>query len=519
MVGVAGAVCRGWAAATPDPLLDILIKKGILTEQEAEQVKQEASATQTNAMPPVESSKWRISDAIKSIQLFGDIRLRYEDRVAKAPDYSFVRLQRLRYALRFGFRGDVEDNFYYGFRLETSANPRSPWNTFGSSSSTSANAYQAPFGKGTAGISVGQIYLGWRPTDWLDITAGKMPMPLYTTPMVWDSDYNPEGLAEHFKYTVGKADLFGNFGQFLYLDVNPTETSQFYFPAYQAGAQNSLPFLLAWQIGANVHVTKDVSVKVAPTLYNYTGEGVDSVSNGNGQQSPGFADIFVGQGAIGTPANGINPPNGLSGYGQGINSTINGIPTQFDGFTANQTGINNLLILDIPAEVDFKIEGLSAKVFGDFAENLDGNARAIAAYNAALLSPTTIQPIAQPELHQDKAYQAGFAIGSGDELGLVYGTTAKKNAWEARAYWQHVEQYALDPNLLDSDFFEGRGNLQGFYSAFAYGLAANIIGTIHYGYASRIDERLGTGGSNLDIPQVNPIRQYQIFQLDLTCRF
>ena len=412
-------------------------------------------------------------------------------------------------------------NFYYGFPGSIlPANPRSPWNTFGTSSTASGGAYQAPFGKGTAGIGVGQIYLGWRPTDWLDITAGKMPMPLYTTPMVWDSDYNPEGLAEHFKYTVGQADFFANLGQFLYLDVNPTETSQFYFPATRPARKTAFRSFSPGRLGRPCMWMTDISVKVAPVrFYNYTGEGVDSVSNGNGQQSPGFADIFVGQGAIGTAANGINPPNGLSGYGQGITSTINGVPTQFDGFTANQTGINNLLILDIPAEVNFKIEGLSAKVFGDFAENLDGNARATAAYNAALQSPTTIQPIAHPELHQDKAYQAGFAIANGDNLGLVYGTTSKKNAWEARAYWQHVEQYALDPNLLDSDFFEGRGNLQGFYSSFAYGLAANIIGTVRYGYASRIDERLGTGGSNLDIPQVNPIRQFQIFQLDLTCRF
>ena len=71
------------------------------------------------------------------------------------------------------------------------------------------------------------------------------------------------------------------------------------------------------------------------------------------------------------------------------------------------------------------------------------------------------------------------------------------------------EQYALDPNLLDSDFFEGRGNLQGIYTAFAWGLTDNIIATVRGGYASRIDNKLGTGGSNQDIPQVNPISRYQ----------
>ena len=113
----------------------------------------------------------------------------------------------------------------------------------------------------------------------------------------------------------------------------------------------------------------------------------------------------------------------------------------------------------------------------------------------------------------------GFAVGNKDSLGLVYGSTSRKNGWEFRTYWQHVEQYALDPNLLDSDFFEGRGNLEGVYAAFAYGFTDNLIGTIRYGYAKRINKNLGTGGSNQDIPQMNPINQYDIVQVDLGFRF
>jgi hypothetical protein len=46
-----------------------------------------------------------------------------------------------------------------------------------------------------------------------------------------------------------------------------------------------------------------------------------------------------------------------------------------------------------------------------------------------------------------------------------------------------------------------------------------VIGTVRYGYASRINNKLGTGGSNLDIPQINPIEHYNLLQLDLTVRF
>jgi len=74
-------------------------------------------------------------------------------------------------------------------------------------------------------------------------------------------------------------------------------------------------------------------------------------------------------------------------------------------------------------------------------------------------------------------------------------------------------------NLIDSDFFEGRANLEGFYTSFAYSFTDGIIGTVRCGHADQINKSLGTGGSNLDIPQINPIKNYNIVQGDLTWRF
>jgi hypothetical protein len=110
-----------------------------------------------------------------------------------------------------------------------------------------------------------------------------------------------------------------------------------------------------------------------------------------------------------------------------------------------------------------------------------------------------------------------FGAGFGN-LGLVTGSVSKKGTWEARAYWQHVEQYSLDVNLIDSDFFE-RANLEGVYSAFAYSFTDSVIGTVRYGYAGRINDNLGTGGNNPDLPGLNPLKNYHIVQLDLTWRF
>jgi hypothetical protein len=446
-----------------DALVNKLVQKGILTEQEAKDLVVET--IQTNQ---VSASKWKISDAIKNIQLFGDLRFRYEYRAAEnAPGSgvggdTFYR-ERFRYAVRIGLRGDLFDNFYYGLRLETGSNPRSPWVTFGDNGSS-----PTPFAKNNAGINVGQAYLGWRPTDWYEMTVGKMPMPLYVTPMIWDGDLNPEGAAEKFKYSLGAVDLFATFGQFDYQNTNPAH-----------GIPSSDTFLLAWQLGGNVKFTKDMSLKIAPVLYNYTGLG---------------------------QINGLNTP--FSGQGRaGLNTNPNGT------FIFNQSGINDLLVLETPAEFNFKVAKYNARVFGDFAYNFDGDARARAAVRATATPPGGNLPRAITD--ENKAYQIGVGFGN---LGLVYGQTSKKGTWEARAYWQHIEQYAVDVNLVDSDFFE-RANLEGVYAAFAYSFTDCIIGTVRYGYASPINNRLGTGGNNSDLVNLNPIRDYNLVQLDLTWRF
>jgi hypothetical protein len=390
----------------------------------------------------------------------------------------------MRYALRFGIRGDLYDDFSYGIRLETANNPRSPWDTFGNNTTSGS---VTPSDKNSSGIYLGQAFLNWHPTAWYEMSAGRMPMPLYTTPMVWDSDINPEGAFEKFKYTIDNVDLFADFGQWDYQD-----------PSSASELPSSDTFLLTWQAGANVRFGKDMSFKVAPMLYTYSGSGTTS---------SGLNQAFVGQGL-----NGVNV--GLPGASAG--NLLN----------YNEEGINDLLILEVPAEFDFKISNtplgtLQARLFGDFAYNLEGDDRARAAYDT---NPGAFHGMSGPATGQDKAYQVGFGIGSagpvyGPTQGLVYGSTSKKNTWEARVYWQHIEQYALDVNLIDSDFFEGRGNLQGIYSAFAYSLTDAIIGTIRYGYASQINNSLGTGGNNLDIPSINPIKNYNLVQLDLTWRF
>jgi hypothetical protein len=58
----------GWSQESRDPLLDLMIQKGMLTQEEARKVKAEADAIRTNAlnqaMAPADS-KWNISKPIR----------------------------------------------------------------------------------------------------------------------------------------------------------------------------------------------------------------------------------------------------------------------------------------------------------------------------------------------------------------------------------------------------------------------------------------------------------------------
>ena len=471
MLGTIGARAQDAGA-----LLDLLVKKHLITDKEAEAVRADLSkeAASTSA------DKWKLSTPITELELYGDARVRYEIRNGETGSPNFVdprrdtlQRNRARYRLRFGLKGQLTDDWFFGIRLETSTSSRSTNVTFGDDG--------GPFGKASDNLNVGQAYLGYTGIKDLKLTAGKIANPFVTTSMVWDGDINPEGMSEQFKHTFdisgggdgsqvasmskdGKGvvtttaseprkitiDLFANFGQFVYDDVNPDN------PIGHNGLAHTDAFLLGWQVGAKVNFSKAMYFQVAPTLYNYTGHG-DSF-NGAYSGDPDFRD------------------------GAG------------DRLSLNQSAINSLLVFELPVEFGWKMGQLPMRIFGDFAANLEADDRAAAAG------------------HPEKDDQA-FAY----QIGVSVGQMKKKNDWQLAAFWQHVEQYALDPNLVDSDIFDGRVNMEGPAITFGYALSNAVTANLTYAYGWQADDSLGTGGTG-DIG-FNPLRKFQVFQADLSVKF
>jgi hypothetical protein len=465
-------------------LLDLLVKKKIITDQEAEEVRSEL----TREVATTSAGKWKLSAPINEVELYGDMRVRYEQRQGTTADVvpgtpgpnDTLKRSRERYRLRLGLRGTLADDWFFGLRIETSTNPRSTNVTFGDDA--------GPFGKASDALGVGQAYFGYTGIRDVRLTFGKMPNPLVTTLMVWDGDINPEGMAQQWKHSYNlnfgggtttaavqssskdgknavaaveaepfkvKLDLFVNLAQFLYDDVNPENPLGPRSVSSGRLVPNSDSWLMAWQVGAKLNFPKNVYFQVAPVLYTYTGNG-DS-----------FNSFFVGG-------------------QQGLTNTVS--------MATNQVGTNSLMVLEVPAEFGFKIGELPFRIFGDFAVNFDADDRAIAAGH----------PEAQDERY---AYQIGLGIGQ----------LKAKHDWQIQAFWQHTEQYALDPNLVDSDFFDSRVNMEGVVVQGGYAITDAVTFNLSYGYGRRSNKTLGTGGV-ADIA-INPLDKYQLFQADLNVKF
>ncbi len=491
VLSLGGAAAYAQQANTFDSLLEKLKDKGVLSDDEYQSLKQardeeiqeQRAARRAAALKQAQDNeqkekqqeaaakapKFDMNPDIRSMQLFGDIRLRYESRSGDQDAGTRTAsgglsaaggqtVDRWRYAVRIGLRGDLTDKWYYGLRLETNSNPRSTWVTFGGETQTGTNGTnKVPFAKDQDTIAVGWAYMGYKPTGWLDVTAGKMPNPMFTIRaggmgMVWDPDINPEGLSEKLSFALNdRWTLFGNFGQFVYADVGTDSTRN------NLGFSSEDGYLLAWQAGVNWKFAADSAAKLGVTWYNYQGN---------------------------------LPTSTVTTVPQTLGGPFSGQPG------GNQIGINNLSILDVPFELTFPLFHLPWTFSADWTMNMDSSARAAAAGQGAYGN-------------QNKAWLVGLKAG-----GLK-----KKGDWEAGLYYAHMEQFALDPNLVDSDFFDARLNMQGWWVAGSYNITNAIFTTLRYGQATRINSTLGTGGTPDSLAALNPLDNYKLLQVDLGFRF
>lgn len=459
---VSGAMLLSFGAnAMADSTTDIvnaLVSKGVLTEEEGALLTKGHEgevAGQQKAMK--KSGKIKISDAIDSATIYGDVRVRYEERSGNGINTTNSvaideNRDRARYKMTLGVKTESGD-WYTDLALAMGANGRSDNATFGKAATANINDKEA--------LYIKRAMVGYKATDWLTLEAGRMTNPLYTTPMVWDADLTFEGLTEKVKFKAGDADIFLTAAQAEYQGDRKN------FSALTADTVTTE--LFAFQGGAKYAFSDRASAKAALTYTNY------SHNTANTPFTPGTA----------------------------VSAT---------NYKSAAFGVNDLNVVEIPAEINFMVaSNIGLRAFGDYAYNTNGSDRASAACVASA------DPVICAAGNDDTAWLLGAVVGSAKDLKAFEGDKMAKGDWSARLWYQEVGAYALDPNAVDSDFMDSRVNMKGTIFKAQYNVQDNVFVNFAYGHGSRKNSALGTAGAAQDLA-LN-LNSYDLVQLDLTYKF
>src|SRR5256884_8984321 len=212
------AFCANAAAQSSGALLDKLVQKGILTAEEAKDLRQDAQKDFDKGY----AARSGLGPWVTSLKFNGDFRARYDgafqDQSNSGPGNATEDRHRFRYRVRFGATVEMSDHFEIGLRLGSgevgSAAPSLGGSPF-SANTTMNNDASRKF------IFVDLAYAKWKPVEWFSADLGKMNNAFWFTDMVMDPDYNPEGLQQKFtlalndhqkfNLTAGQYVIFENF--------------------------------------------------------------------------------------------------------------------------------------------------------------------------------------------------------------------------------------------------------------------------------------------------------------------
>ncbi|MGV3533087.1 MAG: putative porin [Chthoniobacteraceae bacterium] len=495
------ATCTALAASATLPataeessaLVDALVRKGVLTTKEADEIRADM-AREAETKPATSADKIKLNSSVSELKLYGDLRLRYQydDRDVQAnPDGVGVNddleqrgpsgSQRSRWRFRLRLNADFKltEDFFGGVELQTAI------------ASDSGNAtYENGFSDYP--IFISKAYLGWSPNEWLTVTADKIPNPFYTTDLIWDSDINPNGIAERvalheiFPTLGGGGSVEGYSKDGKQVAAAPAEerpweltliAGQFLFDDNFEGGANDLDdptrdndrttdaYLFQTQLVGSYKFRKDLKLTIAPGWMVYNAGSATGLDNENE-----FEDTSLVSGAT-----------------------------------------RNLNILLLPGDLAFKVGGIKTKFYWDVAYNLEGRKRANDIYRLAYAGNPDEDPDDLVKGHNNRDNLAWLA-------GVQLGENKKRGDWSLLANYRETGIAAVDPNLNDSDFALGELNTRGLKLGIAYNLTDFAVFGITYMHAWNLRGDLmgGEATEGNEIADGNTIR---VFQVDLNLKF
>lgn len=267
-------------AQSADALLDKLVDKGILSQKEANELRDESDAGFRKAY----QVKSGMPDFVTALKINGDFRGRVDH--FESENENFVDRIRYRYRLRLGVVATLNDNLEAGVRLTSS----DPSGSFGGDPISGNSTMQDNGSKKFVYLDMAYgkwSFLNTRPVT-AAVTVGKMENPFIFSDSVFDNDYTPEGVAFNFTHRLNdEHTLKLNAGAFL-LD--------------ELGGDSKDPYMYGVQVRWDAAWSKKVATTMGLAALNIVNEqsltngAVPAVNRGN-TRNPG----------TGVLANNFNP--------------------------------------------------------------------------------------------------------------------------------------------------------------------------------------------------------------------
>jgi hypothetical protein len=273
------AVC--WAQDS-GPLIELLVRKGVLNDQEAEELRTELLKDFAANSP---AGKFDVSSRVNrlTLALDGRIRYQYDNEVTNSPGAARRNNDRSRYRYRFRLATTalLNNSWSLGLRLETANGATSTNDDFGNSGS-------ANFDKTGNTANVGQIFIQYAANnafkgaiDQFDLRLGKHAHPFFAPGIngFWlDTDISPEGLSEQLTWFDAPAkgwNLALRGGQYILANNARTTVGSEFTNTPSIMWVGQVEFSNLQIIEGNTYGTR-----IAPTLLAFSGPSIVSdVSN------------------------------------------------------------------------------------------------------------------------------------------------------------------------------------------------------------------------------------------------
>jgi polyhydroxyalkanoate synthesis regulator phasin len=491
--------------ADDSALLDVLVKKGILTKQEAEKLEAEVSKEPAPTQGGLET-RLKIGDWVQEIDLYGDMRFReyyqnYEQQLPSAGTAfdKNIQRQRLRFRLRLDADFKLADNFFGGVQLSTSDNR----------DGTTTNAtYTSGFDN--YNIYISRAFIGWAPIDGLTFVIGKQNNPFYATELSWASDVGPTGLVERIDFhslfgwgAPGEPAGYSKEGKAPppapAPSVNPVELSliagQFIF--YNNNADSNISFD---KTDAFMFETQLLG------RFRLFGGAVTIV------EAP---DVQIwneaGTGPTGVTATGAPNPATVTGTGTGSLGSLNNA-APFPIYTRDE------FYLQGPGDINFKIAGIPVSLYWDFSYNVWGPERFNQVYGPLFDKVTyakgSTTPIFSGRVHP--SFSDYFAWLAGLRIGL----NRKAGDLSLLVDYRQIGLAADDPNINGNDFNLSFFNAAGWRVSVAYNLTDFAVLGFTGWFANNLSRNLYGGyATNPSAFPIANANSSQVFAVDLAFRF